>query len=48
MDCCRLEMPDTDKKGYQTIVYQAPKSGSLCLIYAARPGDPAYVSGNMT
>lgn len=50
MDCCREEIPEVLnlKKGTFVNKYVAPKHGSICMIYAARPGDPAYVSANMT
>ena len=44
MDCCRDELPT--KGGNKP--YSAPKKGSLCMIYATRPGDSALVSAKMT
>lgn len=39
MDCCRNELPS---KGTSK-PYSPPKKGSLCMIYATRPGDAAFV-----
>ena len=44
MDCCREPLPN--KGGMQQ--YIAPKRGSLCMLYATRPGDTALVQAKMT
>ena len=51
MDCCREEIPLKDqivlKKGGNNN-YRIPTKGSLCMIYATRPGDSAYEEARMT
>ena len=44
MDCCRSEL---QTKGKQ-IQYTTPTKGSLCMIYATKPGELAEVLEKIT